>query len=151
VTCDLRQRFYFAAVHRDVQLKRTTLFVSTDGPTLHMSANNSVYDTWIRPSYGHGEEERPTKTYQDDEDVASMNTEHHTDLRSSSILYYSDDRRMLVTGMLIAIMIILSVLLCYLVMPLFYDYLRAKIPVSEARKERRYQTIEGWLVSKVRQ
>lgn len=61
-----------------------------------------------------------------------------------------DDRRMLVTGILIAIMVVLSLLLCYLVTPLLMEFLRAKIPESKARTERRYQTIEGWLVTKVR-
>jgi hypothetical protein len=110
-----------------------------------MSGESTTNNEWIYPGYG-GEEEHPSysdigtpSTYDDNQN------QHHN---SSTAMF--DDRRILVTGILAAIMVILSLLLCYLAVPLFYEYLLDKIPVSEAKKERRYQTIEGWLVSKVR-
>jgi hypothetical protein len=100
----------------------------------------------IYPAYGGEEDEPPVHS-----DFTKPPCTYGNDMQRSPTRFDSEDRRMLVTGILVAIMIVLSILLCYLVVPLICDYLRAKIPVSESRKERRYQTIEGWLVSKVRQ
>jgi hypothetical protein len=123
-------------------IKRTTK------KSIIMSGESTTNNEWIYPGYG-AEEELPS--YSDVGTPSTFDNHQHNHHNSSTMFDSEDDRRMLVTGMLLAIMVILSMLLCYLVVPLFYDYLRDKIPVSEARKERRYQTIEGWLVSKVRQ
>jgi hypothetical protein len=115
-----------------------------------MSGESTKNNEWIYPGYG-AEEELPSYSDVGTPSTYADNQQNHDHKNSSTMFDSEDDRRMLVTGMLLAIMVILSMLLCYLVVPLFYEYLRDKIPVSEARKERRYQTIEGWLVSKVRQ
>jgi hypothetical protein len=124
-------------------IKRTTK------KSIIMSGESTTNNDWIYTGYGSEEEHA---SYYDVGTPSTYDNQNYADHKNSSTMFDSeDDRRMLVTGMLLAIMVILSMLLCYLVVPLFYDYLRDKIPVSEARKERRYQTIEGWLVSKVRQ
>ena len=79
----------------------------------------------------------------------------------------------LITGILLCLMLILFILLCYLAIPLLMDCVRSRMPVSTMKvrptttdsnttpictlfltnllqKERRFLTIEGWLITKVR-
>lgn len=57
---------------------------------------------------------------------------------------------MLLTGILMGLVIIFSITLCYMTLPTLIRWVRKKVPVSEARVQRRYETVEGWLISKVR-
>lgn len=66
------------------------------------------------------------------------------------------DPNMILTGVLMALVVTFSLILCYLTFPAVADWLRnnckACMPAmaSPARVQRRYETIEGWLISKVR-
>ena len=64
--------------------------------------------------------------------------------------YYSEERNWIVVGVLIALIImlwlILGGMLCYPIM----RFIQRRIPVSKRRINRRYETIEGWLITKVR-
>lgn len=63
---------------------------------------------------------------------------------------YNEERNWVVVGVLIALIVmlwlILGGMLCYPLM----RYIRRKMPVSKRRINRRYETIEGWLITKVR-
>lgn len=55
-----------------------------------------------------------------------------------------------VVGVLSGLIVFLSLLFLVLVIPPFCRSLQQRIPVSKKRIKRRYETIEGWLISKVR-
>jgi hypothetical protein len=55
----------------------------------------------------------------------------------------------IVVGLLIGIILFLSVALLFLIGPPMLRFVRSKIPVSQKRMNRRYETIERWLISKV--
>lgn len=54
------------------------------------------------------------------------------------------------TGVLIGLITVFIILVCYLTVPVLYPFFREKMPVPKERLRRRYETIEGWLISKVR-
>jgi hypothetical protein len=62
----------------------------------------------------------------------------------------SSTTNMIVVGILIAIIILLSILFLCMVIPPLLRYIQRQIPVSQKRIDERYETIEGWLISKVR-
>ncbi len=55
----------------------------------------------------------------------------------------------IIIGILIGIICILTVALLILIIPILRNFLKRKIPVSQQRVDRRYDTIERWLISKV--
>jgi hypothetical protein len=55
----------------------------------------------------------------------------------------------IIVGLLIGIILFLSMALLYLIGPPLARFIRSKIPVSQKRMNRRYETIERWLISKV--
>jgi CBS domain containing-hemolysin-like protein len=55
----------------------------------------------------------------------------------------------IVVGVLIGFIILLFLILTFVTLPPLYACIRRKIPVSQRRIDRRYATIEGWLISKV--
>lgn len=57
---------------------------------------------------------------------------------------------MVVVGILIGLIITLSIILVILLVRPVMDYLRSSLPENHRRKELRYQTVEGWVISKVR-
>ena len=62
----------------------------------------------------------------------------------------TEERNWVVVGVLIALIIVLWMILgCMLCVPLT-RCIRRRMPVSKKRINRRYETIEGWLITKVR-
>jgi hypothetical protein len=55
----------------------------------------------------------------------------------------------IIVGILIGLVCILSGVLMYLLYPPIRNYIRRKIPVNPEKIQRRYQTIDGWMVTKV--
>lgn len=55
----------------------------------------------------------------------------------------------IVVGLLIGSILILALALLVLVGPPLVRYIRSKLPVSQRRINRRYETIERWLITKV--
>jgi hypothetical protein len=62
----------------------------------------------------------------------------------------SNHPNMVLTGVLMGLVTVFTIALCYLTIPSLLQWIRQKIPVSKARVQRRYETVEGWLISKVR-
>jgi hypothetical protein len=60
------------------------------------------------------------------------------------------DPNLAVLASLIVLILILTIIFLYLVLPPLYRHVRSLIPVNPKRVEARYLTIEGWLISKVR-
>jgi hypothetical protein len=50
---------------------------------------------------------------------------------------------------MLSLISVFAILLCYLTLPTCIRFVRSKIPVPDALLQRRYETIEGWLISKV--
>jgi H+/Cl- antiporter ClcA len=61
----------------------------------------------------------------------------------------SSSPNLIVAGIMIGLVAVFFVCLCYLLHPCLAHWLRRKVPVSAAQIQRRYQTIEGWLITKV--
>jgi hypothetical protein len=62
----------------------------------------------------------------------------------------SSDPNMVLTGIMMGLVILFSLMLCCLTLPPLIYWLRRRIPVSTAQIQRRFETIEGWLITKVR-
>jgi len=60
------------------------------------------------------------------------------------------EKQRIIVGFLIGTIFILSLTLLFLTGPLLWRYLKRKMPVSQKRSNLRYDTIERWLISKVR-
>jgi hypothetical protein len=56
---------------------------------------------------------------------------------------------MVVVGILIGLICVLSIILVILLARPIYDFIRTRLPENNRRKELRYRTVEGWLISKV--
>ena len=67
-------------------------------------------------------------------------TDHSTSSTTSTVL----------VAVLIALIFLFVVVLVYLLIPLVVQRIQTKIASSQRRIRRRYETIEGWLISKVR-
>jgi hypothetical protein len=69
---------------------------------------------------------------------------------TSSSIGYDQERNWAIVGVLIALIILLWIvlggMLCYPII----RFLQRRMPVSQRRINRRYDTIEGWLITKVR-
>ena len=89
------------------------------------------------------------------------NTNNHTllDNNNSSSDYINDDTTftssrsdasVIISGILFAIVIILTCWLCYMLLPLLIGWVKSKIPVSPTYINNRYHTVEYWLITKVR-
>jgi hypothetical protein len=91
--------------------------------------------TILNPSLGNG-------SSFSEQDYYTGNVGHHPQ-------DYMEERNWAVVGVLIALIImlwlILGAMLCYPIM----RFIRRKMPVSKRRINRRYETIEGWLITKV--
>lgn len=61
----------------------------------------------------------------------------------------SSDPNLVLTGVLMGIIVCFALILCYLLLPVILPWLRLNAHASSARVQRRYETIEGWLISKV--
>ena len=56
---------------------------------------------------------------------------------------------MIIVGVLIALIVVLGMVLGVVTIPPLINFFRRKIPVSQKRIDRRYATIDGWLITKV--
>jgi hypothetical protein len=56
-----------------------------------------------------------------------------------------------IVGILLGTIVVLIGLFLYLILPAVLARLRAMMPVNEKRVQARYETIEGWLITKVSQ
>lgn len=61
----------------------------------------------------------------------------------------NDGRNLVVVGVLIGLIVLLCLFLALVAAPPLYAIWRSSIPVNPQKIERRYRTIEGWLISKV--
>jgi hypothetical protein len=59
------------------------------------------------------------------------------------------ESNMIVVGVLIGLICILLIILAWVTIPPIVQMIRRKIPVSQKRIDRRYATIEGWIITKV--
>jgi hypothetical protein len=59
-------------------------------------------------------------------------------------------RSMMIIGILIALIVLLCLILGLVIIPPLLATLQRKLPVSKKRISRRYATIDGWLITKVR-
>lgn len=75
-------------------------------------------------------------------------TSPHETHNSTSQQY--EDRNWVVVGILIALIILLWFVLGVMLCVPLVRFVQRKMPVSKKRIERRYETIEGWLITKVR-
>ena len=57
---------------------------------------------------------------------------------------------MVVVGMLVGLICILTCVLVLLLVRPVMDFVRSRLPENRRRKELRYRTVEGWVISKVR-
>ena len=69
---------------------------------------------------------------------------------STSSTSTTSDPNLILTGCMMGLVAIFSLLLCYLLLPLCFQWVRRKIPATTAQVNRRYETVEGWLITKVR-
>lgn len=60
-----------------------------------------------------------------------------------------DDQNMAVIGALIGLIVVLSCLFLYLIFPQLVARFKRVMPASKKRVNARYETIEGWLITKV--
>ena len=60
------------------------------------------------------------------------------------------EANMIIVGVLIALIVVLGMVLGVVTIPPLIHFFRRKIPVSQKRIDRRYATIDGWLITKVR-
>jgi hypothetical protein len=70
---------------------------------------------------------------------------------ASAVSPNDSEPNMILTGIMMGFVAIFTISLCYLILPSMMQCLRRKIPVTTAQIQRRYQTIEGWLITKVNQ
>jgi hypothetical protein len=62
---------------------------------------------------------------------------------------HESEKDIIVVGVLIALIILLCLILGFLTVPTLINFFRRRIPVSQKRIDRRYETIDTWLVTKV--
>jgi hypothetical protein len=63
----------------------------------------------------------------------------------------ASDTNLAILISLIVLIVLLLLILAYLVGPTIIWFVRRRIPVDPKKLDARYETIEGWLISKVRQ
>jgi hypothetical protein len=105
------------------------------------SGNNSSSSSWDATP-ANGTTEYDTNT--------NGNTNGNT--TGEEYVYFESSTKphnMMVVGVLIGLIILLCIILTFVTMPPFLAWMRRKMPVSQRRIDRRYATIEGWLISKV--
>jgi len=56
---------------------------------------------------------------------------------------------MVVVSILIALISLLCIILAFVTIPPVMHMIRRKMPIPQARIDRRYATIDGWLITKV--
>jgi len=62
---------------------------------------------------------------------------------------YGEERNWVVVGVLIALIVVLWIVLGLMLCIPLGRFVRRRMPVSKKRVNRRYETIEGWLITKV--
>jgi hypothetical protein len=79
----------------------------------------------------------------------AVTTTTTTTTTTVTIVRLGGDMHWIIVGILIGLVCILSGVLMYLLYPPIRNYIRRKIPVNPEKIQRRYQTIDGWMVTKV--
>jgi hypothetical protein len=59
------------------------------------------------------------------------------------------ETNMVIVGILVGLIIVLTLILVILLARPVLDFIRSRLPENQRRKELRYKTVEGWLISKV--
>jgi hypothetical protein len=60
-----------------------------------------------------------------------------------------EETNMVIVGILVGLIVVLSAILVILLARPVMDFVRSRLPENQRRKELRYKTVEGWLISKV--
>jgi hypothetical protein len=81
--------------------------------------------------------------------VSKFTYSNDTDTSTAAATDENLNRNMLLTGFMMGLVAVFSLALCYMILPLFLHWVRRKIPISAAQINRRYETVEGWLITKV--
>lgn len=120
------------------------IYTSNGGFEQDLWGNTTAVDTSSSSGVGFGVAVlKPT--------MGNSNSHQNPNINATTMIYtpHNDQRNWVVVGVLVALIvmlwIILGGMLCY---PLL-RYIKRKWPVSERRINRRYDTIEGWLITKV--
>jgi hypothetical protein len=74
---------------------------------------------------------------------------HSDPNNNSNIMSEPASENMVIVGILIGFIIFLCLVLAWVALPPIIGYIRKKMPVSQKRINRRYVTVDGWLISKV--
>jgi len=74
---------------------------------------------------------------------SSVHDDHHHDPLQSTT-------NIILISVLVVLFILFLAILTYLIVPLVMKRIRARLACSERRVKLRYETIEGWIISKVR-
>ena len=83
------------------------------------------------------------------------NTKNHTNstappsMEPYTTTTTSTSTNMVVVGILVGLIVVLTIILVILLVRPVMDFIRARLPENKRRKELRYRTVEGWLISKV--
>jgi hypothetical protein len=63
---------------------------------------------------------------------------------------YVAQHNMIVVGILIGLIVVLCMILGFVALPPIIAMIQRKMPIPQKRIDRRYATIDGWLITKVR-
>ena len=77
-----------------------------------------------------------------------MTSVDSTDATATTTTTTTTTTNMVIVGILVALIVVLTVILVILLVRPVMDFIRARLPESKRRKELRYRTVEGWLISK---
>uniref|UniRef100_A0A7S3P509 RING-type domain-containing protein n=1 Tax=Amphora coffeiformis TaxID=265554 RepID=A0A7S3P509_9STRA len=83
-----------------------------------------------------------TSTPQHNNNTSSGNHQSSTDMTTSTTT------NMVVVGILVGLICILTCVLVLLLVRPVMDFVRSRLPENKRRKELRYRTVEGWVISK---
>lgn len=91
----------------------------------------------------------PDKSYPLHPDAASNNTANDLPPHMVTTTTTTTTTNMVIVGVLVGLICILTIILMILLVRPIMEYIRSKLPENKRRKELRYRTIEGWVISKV--
>lgn len=88
----------------------------------------------------------PTSTQDDSSTSGDHNNSSSTNMTTTTT---TTTTNMVVVGILVGLICILTCVLILLLIRPVMDFLHARLPENKRRKELRYRTVEGWVISKV--
>jgi len=104
--------------------------------------SNQQYPEDPTRSYGNGEPD----VFLDEDSTIAPNDEGFFATTKSSVA----EENMVIIGVLVGLVVLLFAVFTIIVGPPLIQYIKRKIPDDPKKIQRRYETIEGWLISKVR-